>query len=100
MKRTFTILALAATMELASASVALAGPNENAFCEGTAGATSNHGGHITGDYVHPANDGGGPADSAAGGAPAHFAVAASPGASFCQGTNSAPDLSADPPHGR
>jgi hypothetical protein len=96
MRRIFMVLALAATMLLASASVVLAETNDNARCAGTAGATTNHGGHITGDYVHP--NGGGPADSAGGGAPAHFGDNGhTPGASFCQGDgNNAPSLLGDP----
>ena len=93
MKRMITTLALAATMVLASASVALAAPNENAFCAGP--DTANHGGHITRDYVgDPTPDGPGVRGRAA-----HFGANAgdpTPGASFCQGDNSAPDLPARP----
>ena len=92
MKRTITTLALAATMVLASASVALAGPNENAFCAGTSGETTNHGAHITDDYVAaPTLDGPGVRGRAG-----HFGEGVSPGASFCQGDNSAPNLPARP----
>jgi len=42
----------------------------------------NHGSHITGDYVHPASDGGGPADGAKG-HPAHSGSGLTPGATFC-----------------
>ena len=83
MRRIITTLALAATMVLATASVALAAPNDNAFCAGPDTAT--HGGHITRDYVIGMG-------SAGGGLPAHFGGGVSPGASFCQGDNSAPNL--------
>ena len=91
MKRMITTLALAATMVLASASVALAAPNDSAACEGA--ETANHGGHITEHYV------GGPDGNAGGGKPAHFGANdgdPTPGATFCQGDNSAPDLRGTP----
>ena len=85
MKRTITTLALVATMLLATASIALAGePPANAgapTCSGvvTHGPLSNHGEHITVDYVTPGEPGG------AEGAPAHFGntMDLGPGASFC-----------------
>ncbi len=82
MRRMFTVLALAATMLLASASMAMAGPSDNAQCANW----DNHGEHIV-SYVETGN--------AAKGGAAHFGPGASPGASFCQGENSAPDLGAD-----
>ncbi len=81
MRRIITTLALAATMVLATASVALAAPDENAFCAGPETAT--HGGHITRDYV---NDGGGTPPGVRGRA-SHSGGGVSPGASFCQGVN-------------
>ena len=98
MKRMITTLALAATMMLATASLALAdfpageNPNEDAACEETVD-TANHGEHIIGYVATYGNAGGG--------RPAHFGGGDpfSPGASFCQGDNSAPFLSSAPPHG-
>ena len=95
MKRMIATLALAATMVLASASVALAGPNENAWCAGTSGDDSNHGAHITIDYVDPSL---GTADPGVRFHAAHFGDnGTAPGASFCQGDgNSAPSLDGTP----
>jgi len=83
MRRMITTLALAATMVLATASVALAnGPNCADF--------GNHGQHVTGAYATPGVPGG------ARGGPAHFGFDADvgPGASFCQthGSNNAKAL--------
>lgn len=75
MRRMITVLALAATMLLATASLAMAAPNANAGCLGWA----NHGEHIK-EYVAEG--------IAAGGGPAHFDTGYKPGASFCQGENS------------
>ena len=86
MKRMITTLALAATMVLAMASVASAAPNANAGCTEASGAV-NHGEHIL-SYVETFGNAGS-------GRPAHFGLSASPGASFCQGDNSAPDLGDD-----
>ena len=73
MKRMITTLALAATMVLASASVALA----DAEC--AEAGTANHGQHIL-EYG-PSTGG------VAFGTPAHFDSGHKPGASFCQGDN-------------
>ena len=85
MKRVITTLALAATMVLATASVALAdfpagtNPNPNAECEPV--STVTHGEHILG-YVTGVGAGDG--------VPAHFGDGeASPGASFCRTNNNA-----------
>ena len=88
MRKTITALALAATMVLASASVALAAPNDNAACEPVSTAT--HGEHI---LAYGPSTGG-----VAFGTPAHFDPGASPGATFCNthGNNQAPDLPARP----
>jgi hypothetical protein len=84
MRRIITVMALAATMLLASASMAMAGPSENAECA----IWANHGEHIVG-YVA--------AGTAAGGGAAHFGPhGVGPGASFCQGDNSAPELLGNP----
>ena len=86
MKRIITTLALAATMVLATASVALAGePPANAgspTCAGMdlgSGPLGNHADHIKGDYVNPGEPGG------AMGGPGHFdhGPEVGPGASFC-----------------
>ena len=101
MRRIITVIALAATMLLASASMAMAGPNENAaepnenaICvEDTANiGYGNHGAHIRAYVFDGVNDG--PGGDAKGGGPAHFGLGAlfTPGASFCQGDNSAPAL--------
>ncbi len=84
MRRIITVMALAATMLLASASMALAGPSDNAECA----IWDNHGEHVVW-YVEIGN--------AANGGAAHFGENAehgypTPGASFCMGTNSAPNL--------
>ncbi len=81
------VLALAATMLLATASLAMAAPSDNAECA-EAGAV-NHGAHIL-DYG-PSTGG------VAFGTPAHFGDhGAGPGATFCQGDNSAPSLLGEP----
>lgn len=81
MKRIITMSMLAATMVLATASVALAGePPANAGKPTCAGEIwGNHGDHIKDDYVHPGEPGG------ANGGPAHFdhPPEVGPGASFC-----------------
>lgn len=86
MRRTIIALALAATMVLSGASVALAGgPPANAgspTCAGLdlgGGPLGNHGDHVKDDYVHPGTPGG------ARGGPAHFdhPPEVGPGASFC-----------------
>lgn len=86
MKRTITAAMLAATMTLATASVALAGERPTNAGEPTctgvdlgSGPLGNHGDHIKDDYVHPGEIGG------ANGAPAHFdhPPEVGPGASFC-----------------
>ena len=83
MKRMTTVLALAASMLLATASLAVAAPGDSAICVNG----ENHGAHIVG-YVE--------AGIAAGGGAAHFGVNATPGASFCQGDNNARNLPARP----
>lgn len=83
MRRMTTVLALAASMLLATASLAVAAPSDSAACYDW----DNHGAHIV-EYVE---DG-----KAAGGGAAHFGVAATPGASFCQGDNNARNLPARP----
>ncbi len=96
MKRGITTLALAATMVLASASVAFAAPSENAGCNSAEAGfeLANHGAHITGHYV------GGSDGNAGGGKPAHFGLDEpfSPGATFCiqNGNNQAKALPARP----
>ncbi len=105
MRRTSIITAIVMALTLMTASVALADfpagnhPSVNAGCTEAGGALV-HGEHITGGYVDPFVEDQ-PAVGAAG-QPAHFGVGDpfSPGASFCQGDNSAAFLSADPPHGR
>ena len=92
MKRMITMLALAATMVLASASVALADPPT---CSDFVGG-GNHGDHVTDDYATPGDPG------AVRGGPGHFTVNASPGASFCGPGNAGvaqdlPNLSGGPP---
>jgi hypothetical protein len=93
MKRIITVMALAATMLLASASMAIAGgPNDSEECLHWA----NHGVHIQ-EYVAT---GGTPGGTAAGGGAAHFGVHEgdpTPGATFCQGDgNNAPPLNGTP----
>lgn len=75
MKRTITILALAAAMALGTATTALGG--EPTCSDQFGSGWENHSTHILNDYVA---DG-----SIAGGAPAHFGNEAGfgPGASFC-----------------
>ena len=82
MKKIITTLALAATMVLGTASVALA---DGANCAGING-WKNHGTHITDNYV---NDGDG--TPGVRGRAAHFGATVGPGASFCQthGSNQA-----------
>ncbi|MEA1902388.1 MAG: hypothetical protein U9N56_02560 [Actinomycetota bacterium] len=79
MRRMITTLALAGTMVLAMASVALAeGPPENARSPTCSQYFDNHGAHILEHYV------GGADGNAGGGKPAHFgASTTSPGATFC-----------------
>lgn len=84
MKRMITTLALAATMVLAMASVALAGPT----CAGIdldpgAGThfVANHGEHITGDYVN--SDDPNFAHPGVRGRANHRGGGVGPGASFC-----------------
>ena len=92
MRRMIIVLALAAVMLLATASVAFAGgPTcENQFDTGW----KNHGEHVTSDYATPGEPGG------AEGGPAHFGshpLGASPGATFCDpGNNQAPELLGEP----
>ncbi len=100
MKRMITMLALSATMVLATASVALADPPANAgspTCAGVDTGTAqvphvlvNHGDHITGDYVAIQGNAGG-------GRPAHFGPhVVSAGASFCLAQAQAPELLGTP----
>ncbi len=95
MRRMITMLALAATMVLASASVALADPPANAgspTCSGVDtghGPIANHGEHITVDYVEGFGNAGG-------GRPAHFGGPVGPGASFCLEQAQAQPLPARP----
>jgi hypothetical protein len=81
MRRMSIALALAATLVLSVASVAVAGgPPANAGSPTCAGATwDNHGDHITTDYANPGEPGG------VKGSAAHFhhLPEVGPGASFC-----------------
>lgn len=79
MKRMITVAMMAATMTLATASVALAGEPTCSGIDLGNGPLGNHGDHIKDDYVHPGEPGG------AEGGPAHFdhPPQVGPGASFC-----------------
>ena len=79
MKRMITTLALAATMVLAMAPVALAAPSGNAACFGPGGPTETHGEHITRDYVNDAD----PTTPGVRGRAAHIDGKANPGTTFC-----------------
>ncbi len=87
MRRMITVVALAATMLVATASVATAAPNGNAGCSEGPVDVANHGAHILEHYT-PSEGG------VAGGSPAHFGIGElfTPGASFCQGDNNAKAL--------
>ena len=89
MRKAITALAMTATIVLATASLALAAPSENAGCSEGPVDVGNHGAHILEHYT-PSEGG------VAGGAPAHFGLGEpfSPGASFCQGDNKAKALPA------
>lgn len=99
MKRMITMLALAATMVLATASVALADPdgptcaNQQAIDEGFDLGVDNHGAHVIGAYVETGTPGG----PAAGG---HFLGGVKPGASFCIGTANSNVIYTNPGVGR
>lgn len=86
-----TVLAMAATMLVTTASVATAAPNANAGCAEGPVDEANHGAHILEQYT-PSLGG------VSGGSPAHFGIGEpfSPGASFCQGDNNAKALPARP----
>ena len=92
MRKIITVLALAATMLLASASMAIADVHHGPECDDGVHVGENHGAHITGYVKNGVNEG--PGGDAKGGGPAHFGSPASPGASFCQGDNQAPALPA------
>jgi hypothetical protein len=80
-----TVLAIAAVMLLATASMAVAGGDKAACNDYDSSGWSNHGSHILEHYV------GGEDGNAGGGKPAHFGLGASPGATFCNqhGSNQA-----------
>ncbi|MGI9584844.1 MAG: hypothetical protein ACR2N7_04575 [Acidimicrobiia bacterium] len=89
MRRMITVMAMAAVMLVATASVAIAGSPtcENQFDSGW----KNHGSHVTGDYAQKPGE-----PRGARGGPAHFGnhpLGASPGATFCNpGNNQAPEV--------
>ena len=90
MKRMITAATLTAAMVLATAPAALADVPANAGEPTCSQFFTNHGDHVTGDYVEPNG-------SAGGGSPAHFGPhGVSAGASFCLDQAQAPELLGDP----